>query len=106
MAPTAASPFLHDGMALGKGFRHRRSDTSLVLLPYHVRSVGGHVENLTPLLRYAGTAFGVLAFWGTSGLLLNQNVEARFYGLFILTVAFSVDVYTRLVLQPAPKPGC
>jgi hypothetical protein len=49
------------------------------------------------------TAFGVLAFWGTSGLLLNQNVEARFYGLFILTVAFSVDVYTRLVMQPAPK---
>jgi hypothetical protein len=49
------------------------------------------------------TAFGVLAFWGTSGLLLNQNVEARFYGLFILTVAVSVDVYTRLVTQPAPK---
>ena len=49
------------------------------------------------------TAFGVLAFWGTSGLLLNQNVEARFYGLFILTVAFSVDVYTRLVMQTAPK---
>jgi hypothetical protein len=49
------------------------------------------------------TAFGVLAFWGTSGLLLNQNVEARFYGLFILTVAFSVDVYMRLVMQTAPK---
>jgi hypothetical protein len=49
------------------------------------------------------TAFGVLAFWGTSGLLLNQNVEARFYGLFILTVAFSVDVYSRLVMQTAPK---
>jgi hypothetical protein len=49
------------------------------------------------------TAFGVLAFWGTSGLLLNQNVEARFYGLFILTVAISVDVYARLVMQPAPK---
>jgi hypothetical protein len=58
------------------------------------------------LRRFYGTratAFGVLAFWGTSGLLLNQNVEARFYGLFILTVAFSVDVYTRLVLQTAPK---
>jgi hypothetical protein len=49
------------------------------------------------------TAFGVLAFWGTSGLLLNQNVEARFYGLFILTVAFSVDVYSRLVMQTTPK---
>jgi hypothetical protein len=50
------------------------------------------------------TAFGVLAFWGTSGLLLNQNVEARFYGLFILTVAIAVNVYARLVIQPAPKP--
>jgi hypothetical protein len=49
------------------------------------------------------TAFGVLAFWGTSGLLLNQNVEARFYGLFVLTVALSVDVYARLVMEPAPK---
>jgi hypothetical protein len=50
------------------------------------------------------TAFGVLAFWGTSGLLLNQNVEARFYGLFVLTVALAVDVYARLVTQPAAKP--
>ena len=49
------------------------------------------------------TAFGVLAFWGTSGLLLNQNVEARFYGLFILAVAVSIDVYARLVVQTAPK---
>jgi Dolichyl-phosphate-mannose-protein mannosyltransferase len=49
------------------------------------------------------TAFGVLMFWGTSGLLLNQNVEARFYGFFILAVAFSVEVYTRLVVQSAPK---
>jgi hypothetical protein len=49
------------------------------------------------------TAFGVLAFWGTSNLLLNQNVEARFYGLFLLAVAIAVDIYTRLVQQPAPK---
>jgi hypothetical protein len=49
------------------------------------------------------TAFGVLAFWGTSGLLLNQNVEARFYGLFILTVAIAVNVYARLVAQASPN---
>jgi hypothetical protein len=49
------------------------------------------------------TAFGVLAFWGTSGLLLDQNAEARFYGLFILAVAVTVDIYTRLVVQPAPN---
>ena len=30
------------------------------------------------------TAFGVLFFWGTSGVLLDQNVEARFYGLYML----------------------
>jgi hypothetical protein len=43
------------------------------------------------------TAFGVLAFWGTSGVLLEQNVEARFYGLYMLTVAVTVELYTRLV---------
>ncbi len=52
------------------------------------------------------TAFGVLAFWGTSGLLLNQNVEARFYGLFILTVAIAVNVYARLVAQRCRNSGC
>jgi hypothetical protein len=50
------------------------------------------------------TAFGVLAFWGTSGVLLEQNVEARFYGLYMLTVAITVDLYTRLVTRPAPTP--
>ncbi len=48
------------------------------------------------------TAFGVLAIWGTSGVLLEQNVEARFYGLYMLAVAISVDVYTRLVARPVP----
>jgi hypothetical protein len=48
------------------------------------------------------TAFGVLAFWGTSGVLLEQNVEARFYGLYILAVAITVDLYTRLVARPEP----
>ena len=49
------------------------------------------------------TAFGVLAFWGTSGVLLEQNVEARFYGLYMLCVAITVDIYTRLVARPAPS---
>jgi hypothetical protein len=48
------------------------------------------------------TAFGVLTIWGTSGLLLEQNVEARFYGLYMLAVAITVDVYTRLVARPVP----
>ena len=48
------------------------------------------------------TAFGVLFFWGTSGVLLDQNVEARFYGLFMLAVAITVDLYTRLVARPVP----
>jgi hypothetical protein len=48
------------------------------------------------------TAFGVLAFWGTSNVLLEQNVEARFYGLYLLTVAITVDLYTRLVARPDP----
>jgi hypothetical protein len=48
------------------------------------------------------TAFGVLVFWGTSGVLLEQNVEARFYGLYMLAVAITVNLYTRLVARPAP----
>ncbi len=48
------------------------------------------------------TAFGVLVFWGTSGVLLEQNVEARFYGLYMLVVAVTVDLYTRLVARPVP----
>lgn len=49
------------------------------------------------------TAFGVLFFWGTSGVLLEQNVEARFYGLYMLVAALTVDLYTRLVARPAPS---
>jgi hypothetical protein len=49
------------------------------------------------------TAFGVLTFWGTSGLVLDENAEARFYGLFLLTVALALNIYMRLNLQPAPK---
>ena len=58
------------------------------------------------LRRFYGTwatAFGVLAFWGTSGLVLDQNAEARFYGLFLLTVALALNIYARLIVQPEPK---
>lgn len=48
------------------------------------------------------TAFGVLFFWGTSGVLLDQNAEARFYGLYLLAVAVTVNLYTRLTARPAP----
>jgi hypothetical protein len=48
------------------------------------------------------TAFGVLWMWGSSGLLLDQNAEGRFYGLFMLTVAISVDIYLKLAAQSTP----
>lgn len=48
------------------------------------------------------TAFGVLTIWGTSAVLLEQNVGARFYGLYMLAVAITVNVYTRLVARPVP----
>ena len=51
------------------------------------------------------TAFGVLFFWGTSGVLLEQNVEARFYGLYLLCIATTVDLYTRLIDRPVPTRG-
>ena len=56
--------------------------------------------------RYYGlwaTAFGVLTIWGTSGTLLEQNAEARFYGLYMLAVAVTVNLYTRLVARPQPS---
>jgi hypothetical protein len=56
--------------------------------------------------RYYGvwaTAFGVLTIWGTSGTLLEQNAEARFYGLYILAVAVTINLYTRLVARPEPS---
>jgi hypothetical protein len=59
----------------------------------------------TTLRRFYGlwaTAFGVLTIWGTSGLLLDQNAEARFYGLYMLTVAITVDLYSRLATRPVP----
>ena len=56
--------------------------------------------------RYYGvwaTAFGVLTIWGTSGTLLEQNAEARFYGLYMLAVAVTINLYTRLVARPQPS---
>ena len=48
------------------------------------------------------TAFGVLWMWGSSALLLDQNSEARFYGLYMLAVAVAVDVYLRLADRATP----
>jgi hypothetical protein len=48
------------------------------------------------------TAFGVLWMWGSAGLLLDQNAEGRFYGLFMLAVAVVVDVYLRLAARSTP----
>jgi hypothetical protein len=49
------------------------------------------------------TAFGVLVFWGTSGDLLDQNVEGRFYGLYLLAVAITVHLFVRLAARPLPS---
>ena len=70
-----------------------------------VAMCGALVVTWRTIRRFYGmwaTAFGVLAFWGTSGVLLEQNVEARFYGLYMLAVAITVDLYTRLVERPVP----
>ncbi len=48
------------------------------------------------------TAFGVLWMWGSAGLLLDQNAEGRFYGLYMLAVAVVVDVYMRLAARATP----
>jgi hypothetical protein len=51
------------------------------------------------------TAFGVLVFWGSSGALLEQNVEARFYGLYMLMLALSFYLYARLVTTSSTSLG-
>ena len=48
------------------------------------------------------TAFGVLWMWGSADLLLDQNAEGRFYGLYMLAVAVAVDVYLRLAARATP----
>jgi len=48
------------------------------------------------------TAFGVLWMWGSAALLLDQNAEGRFYGLYMLAVAVVVDVYLRLAACSTP----
>ena len=70
-----------------------------------VAMCGALVVTWRTIRRFYGmwaTAFGVLVFWGTSGVLLEQNVEARFYGLYMLAVAITVDLYTRLVERSGP----
>ena len=49
------------------------------------------------------TAFGTLMVFGTSALILDQNAEARFYGLYTLTVAIVIALYARLAEQENPK---
>ena len=51
------------------------------------------------------TACGVLMMWGTSALLLYQNVEARFYGLYVLAVAITVNIYARLIQSEKASLG-
>jgi hypothetical protein len=58
------------------------------------------------LRRFYGTwatAFGVLTFWGTSGVVLDENAEARFYGLFLLAAAVVLNLSARLIVQTTPK---
>ena len=69
-----------------------------------VAMCGALVVTWRTIRRFYGvwaTAFGVLAFWGTSGLLLDQNAEARFYGLYMFAVAVTVNLYARLVTRTA-----
>ena len=58
--------------------------------------------------RYYGmwaTAFGSLLIWGTSGTLLDQNAEGRYYGLYMLAVALAVEMYASLAARvEAPRP--
>ena len=68
-----------------------------------MRGTGRDLENPAAVLGTWAAAFGVLTFWGTSGLVLDQNAEARFYGIFLLTVALALNIYTRLSVEPAPK---
>jgi hypothetical protein len=69
---------------------------------------GGLLITWNTIRRFYGmwaTAFGVLMMWGTSALLLYQNVEARFYGLYVLAVAITVNMYARLMQNEEASSG-
>ena len=60
------------------------------------------------LRRYYGvlpTALGVLGTWCTSGLLLSQNAEMRFYGLYVLTTCIVLAANLRLAEETRPGRG-
>lgn len=60
------------------------------------------------LRRYYGvlpTAFGALVAWCTSGLLLSQNAEMRFYGLYVLTTCMVLAANLRLAEQTRASRG-
>ena len=51
------------------------------------------------------TALGVMMVWGTSPLILDQNAEARYYGLYTLMVVIAIAFFMRLAEQRNPKPA-
>ena len=88
---------------MGKGFWRWRTESAYVLLRGFCAAL---LVTWRTLRRFYGTwatAFGVLTFWGVSGLVLDENANARFYGLFLLAVALALNIYARLIVQPAPK---
>lgn len=50
------------------------------------------------------TAVGTLTAWCTSQLLLNQNAEARYYGLYLLSAAMVVWAYARAASDSYVSP--
>jgi hypothetical protein len=47
-------------------------------------------------------AFGVLSVWCGSSVLLGQNAEARYYGLYLLVAALAVWAYLRVAQSEMP----
>jgi hypothetical protein len=80
--------------------------TTLGLRFYSCAAICGALAVLWFTLRRAygfrSSAFGLLMVWGTSSLLLDQNAEARFYGLYLLTFAVAVSVYLRMTERKEP----
>ena len=79
---------------------------TLALRLYSCLTICGAVVVVWRTLRRAygvgSTAFGTLMVFGTSVLVLDQNAEARFYGLYTLTVAIVIAFYARLAEQENP----
>jgi hypothetical protein len=67
--------------------------TALVVLWWRLRGV----------FRLQSVALGILGSWYASYILLSQNAEGRYYGLYLAVGALAVAAWYRVAMEPHPR---